>query len=232
VAAFDPNSAPTDYGVEGGFLSDVGAGAGADIRWKLGDRLDGSLNPVVLYSTKHTAEVDNPYFPLSPLVDLVIPINAPSRSDNWGFILTLDQYLWKPESPAKDPAATPDRPQPAADFAFQEPGVGLVFRFGYVPEDSSPFNVYVSGGIGARGVIPHRPYDRMGMGVYTLLVSDDFDELLLLGDVLEDEVGFEAYYNLALTPAVQLSFDFQWIDPGLSSTGDTVVLGSRLFFRF
>jgi porin len=232
AAVWDPTAAPTDYGVPGGLLSDVGTGGGADIRWKLGDRLDGSFNPVFLYSSKDTAEVDNPYLPFGPLVDLVIPIDAPSRSDNWGVIATFDQYLWKPEPTAKHPPAGPARPQPPADFAFQEPGVGLAFRFGYVPEDGSPFNVYVSGGIGARGVIPCRPYDRMGIGTYALLVSDDFDQLTLLGSLLEDEVGFEAYYNLALTPAVQLSFDLQWIDPGLSTTDDTVVLGTRLFLRF
>ena len=231
AAVFDPTAAPPDYGVRGGLFSDVGAGGGADIRWKLGDRLDGSLNPVFLYSTKDTAEVDNPYLPFGPLEDLVIPIDAPTRADNWGVIATLDQYLWKPEPPAKEPAASP-RPRPAADFAFQEPGVGLAFRFGYVPEDGSPFNVYVSGGIAARGVIPCRPYDRMGIGTYALLVSDDFDDLPLLGSLLEDEVGFEAYYNLALTPAVQLSFDLQWIDPGLRSIDDTLVLGTRLFLRF
>jgi porin len=231
AAVFDPTAAPPDYDVDGGFLSDVGMGGGADIRWKLGDRLDGSLNPVFLYTTKDTNEIDNPYFPFSPLVDLLIPIDAPSRSSLWGVIATFDQYLWKPASAAKAPA-TPDRPRPAADFAYQEPGVGLAARFGYVPEDGSPFNVYLSGGIGARGVIPGRPYDRMGIGAYALFVSDDFDDLTLLGDLLQDEVGFEAYYNFALTPAVQLSFDLQWIDPGFRRIDDTLVLGTRLFLRF
>jgi len=229
AAVWDPTAAPDKYGVDGGLLSDVGTGGGADIRWKLGDRLDGSLNPVFLYSSKDTVEVDNPYLPFDSLTDLVIPFNAPTRSDNWAVIATLDQYLWKPESDSADGS---DRPRPATDFAFQERGVGLAFRFGYTPEDGNPFNIYASGGIGARGVIPGRPHDRMGIATYALLVSDDFDDLTLLGDLLEDEVGFEAYYNLALTPAVQLSFDFQWSDPGLESIDDTVVLGTRLFVRF
>jgi len=233
AAVWDPTAAPTKYGVDGGLLSDVGTGGGADIHWKLGDRLDGSLNPVFLYSSKDSVEIDNPYLPLDPLVDLVIPINAPSRSDNWAVIATLDQYLWKPQSPAKGSAgSSSDAPQPAADFAFQERGVGLVARFGYAPEDGNPFNVYVSGGIGALGVIPSRPHDRMGIGTYALFVSDDFDDLTLVGDLLEDEVGFEAYYNLAITPAVQLSFDLQWSDPGLDGVDDAVVLGTRLFVRF
>jgi porin len=95
--------------------------------------------------------------------------------------------------------------------------------------------MYASGGIGARGVFPSRPYDRFGIGAYTLIKSDDFgsDGFGKLADVLlEDEVGLEAYYNLALTPAVQLSFDVQWIDPGIKSTDNTVVLGTRLFIQF
>jgi len=116
-----------------------------------------------------------------------------------------------------------------AAVTFAAPAVGLGARFGYVPEDGSPFNVYVSGGI---GVIPGRPYDRMGPGANALFVSDDFDDLTLLGDLLQDEVGLEAYQNFALTPAIQLSFDLQWIDPGLRSIDDTLVLGTRLFLRF
>ena len=55
----------------------------------------------------------------------------------------------------------------------------------------------MSGGLGARGIIPGRPNDRMGIGVYAMFASNDFkDASILLDDLLEDEVGFEAYYNL------------------------------------
>ena len=45
-------------------------------------------------------------------------------------------------------------------------------------------------------------------------------------------MGFEAFYNLAVTPWAQLSFDVQWIDSGVTETDDTVVLGMRLFTQF
>jgi hypothetical protein len=35
-----------------------------------------------------------------------------------------------------------------------------------------------------------------------------------------------------VTPWAQLSFDVQWIDPGLTEIDDTVVLGTRLFTSF
>jgi carbohydrate-selective porin OprB len=234
-AVFDPTAAPPDYGVEGGLFSDVGSGAGGEIRWELGDGLGGTLNPVFIYSNKDTAEVDNPFFPIDPQTDITLPIEVPSYSDNWGVIFTLDQYLWKPDRAKKAQGAAADRPSPSAAFAFQEPGIGLFARFGYTPDDRNLYYMYASGGIGARGVFPSRPYDRFGIGAYTLIKSDDFgsDGFGKLADVLlEDEVGLEAYYNLALTPAVQLSFDVQWIDPGIKSTDNTVVLGTRLFIQF
>jgi carbohydrate-selective porin OprB len=230
-AVFDPALQPDDYKPDGGLFSDQGGGVGADIEWEFGAGLKGSLNPVFIYSNKDTAEVDNPYYPFSPLEDLVIPANAPSsKSDNYVFIATLDQYLWKPGN-AKAGAAPADRPQPAADYAFQEPGIGLAIRVGFGPEDRNPWDTFFSAAVVGRGVIPGRPYDRFGIGGYTMSLSDDFEDLALVGDVLDDETGIEAFYNFALTPAVHLSVDIQWIDPGIQLTDDTWVLGSRLFTR-
>jgi porin len=111
-------------------------------------------------------------------------------------------------------------------------GVGVFFRFGYVPEDRNPWNLTFSGGVGARGVIPGRPYDRMGFGVYTLIESNDVNNQPIIGRVLENEVGLEAFYNFAITPWLQITADFQWVDPGIAGTDDAVVLGSRIFMQF
>ena len=45
-------------------------------------------------------------------------------------------------------------------------------------------------------------------------------------------MGFEAFYKLALTPWAQLSFGVQWIDPGVTTIDDTVVLGTQPFAAF
>ena len=70
----------------------------------------------------------------------------------------------------------------------------------------------------------------MGIGVYWLSESNDLDNQP--GDLLEDELGFEAFYNIALTPWAQLSFDFQWINSGVTGVPNPVVLGARLFTQF
>ena len=99
-------------------------------------------------------------------------------------------------------------------------------RGSWIPKDRSAFNVYLSGGIGGRGIFESRPYDRFGVGTYWLKESDDLDDLP--GNLTEDEVGFEAFYNFAITPWTTLSADFQWIDSGVTSTDDQSMLGIRL----
>jgi porin len=116
------------------------------------------------------------------------------------------------------------------DFAQARPGLGIFYRFSSTPEDRSAYNIYLSGGVGGRGVIPGRPYDRFGIGAYWLKESNDLDKQP--GNLLGNETGVEAFYNFAITPALQLSFDAQWISPGIRSSHDAVVLGTRLNIRF
>jgi len=87
----------------------------------------------------------------------------------------------------------------------------MFYRFSYTPADRNPYNIYLSGGVGGRGVIPGRPYDRFGVGAYWLKESN-LDKQP--GNLLGNEVGVEAFYNLAITPSVQVSLDAQWISPG------------------
>ena len=157
AAAVDSSLQPMDYSPDNGLFSDMAYGVGADIEWELGNGLGGSLNPVAMYTEKDTAEVDNPYYPFNALEDLVLPINAPTRSDNHAFIATLNQYLWKPKGTVSGGASKRSGPGPASDFAFQETGIGLTVRAGWGPEDSNPFNAYVSAAIGATGIIRDAP---------------------------------------------------------------------------
>ena len=50
--------------------------------------------------------------------------------------------------------------------------------------------------------------------------------------MLQDEVGLEAFHNFAITPYLQLSLDAQWISPGVKSSDNAWVLGTRLNIRF
>jgi porin len=80
---------------------------------------------------------------------------------------------------------------------------------------------------GGRGVIPGRSLDRYGLGFYALFVSDDLKNRPILGQ-LETEWGMEAFYNLALTPWLQLTGDLQYIVTGFSRVDNAVVLGTRI----
>ena len=214
-AVWDPNIQPGDYGST--FFKNVGVGAQAELSWTLGDTLGGVLRPVVLWTSKPTTDISNPRLPL----DLITGQPLPKKDGNYMVHLNFEQYLWKPDVPADAP--TPAR---TADYDFQERGLGVFTRFGLAPEDRNSYNVYVSGGIGGRGVFNSRPYDRFGLGMYWLKESSDLQAIL--GNLRRDELGFETYYNFAFTPWLTLAGDIQWIKSGITQNNDAVVLGLRL----
>ena len=56
------------------------------------------------------------------------------------------------------------------------------------------------------------------------------DSWQALGEVFGD--GLEAFYNIAITRAAKLTFDFQWVGAPSKTTDDAIVLGSRLQLSF
>ena len=80
-----------------------------------------------------------------------------------------------------------------ADFDFNPEGIGVFFRFAYTPEDRNLWNIFVSGGIGGRGLIPGRHNDRYGLGFYSLIESDDLKDQPILGGKLGTEWGMEMF---------------------------------------
>jgi porin len=221
VAVWDPNDQPGDYGGTSGFFDEVGIGTELDFSWTLSDHLDGAFRPVLGFSTADTLDFSNPRLEF----DLITGQPLPDKPDNYILHANFEQYFWKPE--AGGAAKTQAR---MADYDFQERGAGIFLRGSWLPEDRNVYDVFFSGGVGARGVFDSRPYDRFGAGFYWLKESDDFDDSPF--NEVENEVGVEAYYNLAITPWATLTGDIQWIDSGLSSVDNAVILGSRLQVRF
>jgi hypothetical protein len=68
------------------------------------------------------------------------------------------------------------------------------------------------------------------MGVFYLSVQPD--RLINSIGVGDHSKGFEAYYNLSITPAANLSFDVQVVDSPLAETDTAVILGLRLRLEF
>jgi porin len=231
-AAFTPETQPGDYS---GDWSKYGVAALAIKQYDLGG-LPGSVSPIVAYVNKDADALNNPRF-----VPGLITGDVPTKEGNWVFEFQGDQMLWRPPG-SNIPAArggarethyvgTQEFESPAAGVG-NLPGFGLFYRFGFQPKDRNPWNIFLSGGVGARGVIPGRPYDRMGIGAFVLLASDDIKSQPIIGDLLEDEWGAEAFYNHAITPALQLSFSVQYVDPGVKTSDDAVVVGTWLFTWF
>ena len=220
-----PNSQPGDYG---GNWDDYGAALYPMFKYKAFN-LPGEIQVIGAYTSKNAADVANPRF-----VPGQITGNGPTKSDNWIVEVSGEQYIWQPKGASVPEAEGGHKEEyhvPTKDFAQDQPGIGLFYRFSCTPADRSAYNVYLSGGIGGRGAIAGRPYDRFGVGPYWVKQSHDVNSLL--ENRLGDEVGLEAFYNFAITPYVQLSFDAQWIvDPGKQSSDHAVVLGTRLNIRF
>ena len=115
---------------------------------------------------------------------------------------------------------------------FRRPSFKSVLEPAYTPEDRNPWNITISAGVGGRGIIPGRPHERMGLGVYSMLVSKDLNRQLVAGGIFGDEVGVAAFCNSAITPSLQLSVDAHYIKSGVTPNDDAFVARTHLFARF
>ncbi|MGB5748672.1 MAG: carbohydrate porin [Desulfobacterales bacterium] len=86
--------------------------------------------------------------------------------------------------------------------------------------------------MGGRGVIPSRENDRYGLGFFAMFESNDLKDQPILGDVLDNELGMEAFYNIALTPWLQLTPSVQYIPPGVDRSNHSTILATRLQVDF
>jgi porin len=153
------------------------------------------------YSTSKYTDLDQ------RVLDLIIPRLPVSQSDgSWSFYYNFDQYLYQPEKGV-------DR------------GLGLFGRFGASDGVANPLKYFYSFGVGGKGLIPARPLDQFGIGYYYGTVSDA-NIPTRLG--FRDTQGFEAYYNIYLTPWAQLTPDIQVIRPSQQQVDTAAVVGFRL----
>jgi porin len=134
----------------------------------------------------------------------------------------LDQYLYEPNKSSGQ-------------------GVGVFGRFGASDGNPNPVHFFLSAGVGGKGIIPCRPLDRLGVGYYYI----DVKSITLQGPLAErrflrDEQGMEAFYNIAITPWMQVTPDLQIIRGaqkesvigGVSDVHTATILGLRLNLVF
>ena len=158
-----------------------------------------------------------------------------AKKGSWNIHYNFDQYLYEPKKGSGQ-------------------GIGIFGRFGASDGNPNFMHFFYSLGVGGKGMFDSRPHDRFGLGVYFIDVdSPKLQGLFQTQKLLRDEYGFEAFYNIAITPWLQLTPDVQIVrgaqkekitigtGPGpigipfiasRKSIGTTTVLGLRLQMVF
>ncbi len=157
------------------------------------------------YSTSHYADMDQ------RAANLIFPGLPVKQADSsWSAYWNADQYFYQPD--------------PKLDR-----GVGVFARFGLSDGQANPIKDFASAGIGGKGIIPCRENDGFGLGYfYTWIADNRLTSRLSFGDAQ----GLEAYYEIAITPALRLSPDLQWIQPSQQHVASSWVTGVRLYTVF
>ena len=145
-----------------------------------------------------------------------------SKKGSWNMYYNFDQYLYEPKKGSGQ-------------------GVGVFGRFGASDGNPNPVHYFLSAGVGGKGIIPGRPLDRLGVGYYyidvqSVTVQGPFRERKFL----RDEQGVEVFYNIAVTPWMQVTPDLQvvkgaqkqQISGGVNDVHTATVLGLRLNLVF
>ena len=109
-------------------------------------------------------------------------------------------------------------------------GVGVFSRVQFGDNDTNPLDYTISGGLNAKGLIPERDNDAMGIAYnYNKLNKGRF---LDLAGIANASSAWELFYNIELTPAVHVTLDAQLIDSSLPNTDTATILGASLQLRF
>jgi porin len=129
-----------------------------------------------------------------------------AEKGSWNLFYNFDQYFYEPKKGA-------DR------------GVGFFGRLGVSDGNPNFMKFFGSFGVGGKGMFESRPNDQFGLGYYFLNVHNPtIQGPLQTTKLLQDEYGFEAYYNIGITPWLKLTPDIQVVR-GAQKDKVTIVQG-------
>jgi porin len=196
---YDPVNRPTTVDVDEVFSDGVGLLAQISIPVKPcglpGHQIIGGS-----WSSRSYSAVDRSSFVLVPGEG----IQSAQKDGSWAVFYNFDQYLW----------VNPCNPKQ---------GFGVFGQFGYSDGNPNPIQWSGSLGIGGNNPLRCRQNDTFGAGYFYLGLSDDFKDLLPTLRPMNDEHGFEVFYNFALTPWCHITADLQIVDPA-NDRFDTVII--------
>jgi porin len=126
-----------------------------------------------------------------------------------GFYLAAEQRIWRKCPEIED----------------NTQGLSLLFQFGQGDPEIFYAAQYFAAGLYAQGLVPGRPEDAAGLRASLLRTSraagSGFDR---------DEMNWEAFYRIQLTPCMAIKPDLQWIQhPGGTSARQDAVVGTLRF---
>jgi porin len=151
-----------------------------------------------LYSNKSYTSMDQriEFEPLRDRLGLAAPDKLAKKDGTWAVYYNFDQFLYETDKSAGK-------------------GFGLFGRFGASEGNPNPSKYFYSIGFGGKGVIPGRGFDQFGIGYYYDSIENPTLQTKRFGTAafLRDEWGFEAFYNVALTPWLLLTPDVQVVGP-------------------
>jgi len=135
------------------------------------------------------------------------------QDDNVGFYISADQMIYRQSADEDD-----------------ERGLGVFARYGLADPGANTFRHFWSAGLQYRGLIPGRQDDVTAFGVASGCFSDELSSSMNDQGLPLDthETVFEWYYNIQVTPWLNISPDVQYIlNPSGGKFNDGLVIGIR-----
>ena len=200
---YDPEDRTRDY--LPGDLFDTGVNVSASVRY--GTTLAGRTSSIALTAIYSTADALD-------LRDVLLPpgLETGIRSDSWHVGLHVSHFL-------RESAVSPGD------------GWGLFVRMGASDGNPNPFQAWISGGIGGRGLFASRPDDRFGIGYFYYSLSDDLQRAVAPFTRVDNEQGIETFYDLPATPWLRVAIDLQYVNPATADQ-NAFVAGVRAKIQF
>jgi len=112
-------------------------------------------------------------------------------------------------------------------------GWGMFGRASISDGNPTPVRFFLSAGVGGYSPLASRPNDQFGIGWYYVGASNQFGAIpqRLLG--LQDGQGIEIFYNIQVNPWMNLTPDFQIVNPEAAAiAGRSYIGGVRLNVKF
>jgi porin len=123
---------------------------------------------------------------------------------SWNVYYNFDQYLYQPKKDV-------------------DQGMGVFGRLGVSDGNPDLMKFFGSFGVGGTGMFDSRPHDKFGLGFYYININNPtFQGPLQTRNFLRDEYGFEAFYDVAITPWMLLTPDLQVINGAQKNTVNIV----------